>query len=1466
MLRTSRRDRRRGNILIVTLALLALMAIVGLTAVYYTKDQAERARIQGQPKGGGEGFSVDGTASATHFLRTLLYDEQDTGTGLLNSARGHSLVATMYGRQPGASIAWNGPGTFGGTAPPTFGSMDRKQLLNHRLFPTMGTTVSDPEWSGERGVTTPLAWTPTPSGYGGTHYAKNAPYTYPDFKDYYLASLCPATGEVLVPSFHRELAFGTLAPGNSNWTSSTGKFNTLRPRTGEHPNFPPVPANADGSYTGDVQNLPGGFNGATAGPGYARNDSIWIDTGLAPITLPNGRKIKPLIAPLILDLDGRLNLNVHGNAMGAGSSHASGQGFGPWEINLSKVLGTDATALIAARGTVATRSALPGRAAFPHFATGEELPRYGQVAWTGFNAANPFTLPTAAATAPTYTGGYAGTNTPLPSHPSLYNPYEWIGATGTTKAFPFTDSKILSLRYAPYRYDVSQLSFAPSATAALVGTAALPNPNPPHQATPNPYRTDLSHANRMVTTTMSNALHRSMLMPGYTGTTPQATDPAAALGAMDLNRTLADYRGTGGTGALTPGTVNSTNATAADDDRQRFAMDIFARLVAATITETTTEASVNPTTGLVTLGTAATPGSAVYNKLRQLAQLAANIVDYIDSDDVSTAFVWNPINPAIPRDAGNFATTPSPSPLSERVVFGVEKPRLVITEAYSEVSNDPTDNAVTDAMKMQTASNAAHVRFWVELQNPSMQPYVTAGAGPLGDGSAKVKYTPAELGSVGAFNPYQLVIVRNAKVAATPVINGLRIPTDANYPTNVTGDLPSGVAADITFDFSTASTATNQSITPANGNAGQGIVVLAANVPAPTTPPPEWSDFAPAAATFTNKIDGATIPAAIGGSTTSLAYPITLPMQANIDADFGTGAASVVGRHVLLLRRLANPYLPGPTQTNPYITVDVLDHVRSADRVILANGQNLNNVRPARAALGGAGYEPKTPDALLPQSVGKVQPLAAYSDPAQATSTTATATTAYPATTMVVQQSPATAADGVKHTLGSQNSTLANPFDWFAHLDRPLVNQTELLHVTTGKAHDVTTNFVVNTTKNTGAVFHHAFVANTAEYQRVYRALDLLTVQPFGHQMALGGRVPGRININTIQDQRVWRALFDAQGYNGFDETGFVDNLWNQLMATRTANIADRYAVGIATPFKCPIPAATVHDNGAAVGDRPFLPFGVSTITAGSGNTFNAGTGIDDTLLRRVPAGSGLPAAFLPSAPTTHPYQQAEALRKILNNTTTVSHTFAVWITVGYFEVESETLPTGWPTGLPAPVVLGKEYYLNAPGDTRRKFFALVDRSNIGYTPAEALTPPAAGTPYTQVDHPFFTTVGENSIGGTTATIKVSTAGASAPNTATVYSDGVPVTITVSPAVGSTLVIGTGANRDIVTVTGVGTEDATTKLTPVTVAPIVAGTIKAHYAGECVANIVPGNPGVPTDFDPTATKYKAVVPVWVKLP
>ena len=45
MFRPTRTSARRGNILIVTVLLLALFAIVGITMVYYATAQAERARI-----------------------------------------------------------------------------------------------------------------------------------------------------------------------------------------------------------------------------------------------------------------------------------------------------------------------------------------------------------------------------------------------------------------------------------------------------------------------------------------------------------------------------------------------------------------------------------------------------------------------------------------------------------------------------------------------------------------------------------------------------------------------------------------------------------------------------------------------------------------------------------------------------------------------------------------------------------------------------------------------------------------------------------------------------------------------------------------------------------------------------------------------------------------------------------------------------------------------------------------------------------------------------------------------------------------------------------------------------------------------------------------------------------------------------------------------------------------------------
>src|SRR5262249_51745792 len=131
-------------------------------------------------------------------------------------------------------------------------------------------------------------------------------------------------------------------------------------------------------------------------------------------------------------------------------------------------------------------------------------------------------------------------------------------------------------------------------------------------------------------------------------------------------------------------------------------------------------------------------------------------------------------------------------------------------------------------------------------------------------------------------------------------------------------------------------------------------------------------------------------------------------------------------------------------------------------------------------------------------------------------------------------------ADNVRHTLNRANSrgatpsntqptynpagrlngtgtadTIMTPFDWLTHLDRPLINQLELLHVTAGKPHELTINFIQGGTAAAPAPVPikegHAIyrtVTQTPGGDQYYRALELLRVGSRVYQAPLGGRVP----------------------------------------------------------------------------------------------------------------------------------------------------------------------------------------------------------------------------------------------------------------------------------------------------------------------------------------------------------------------
>jgi len=1375
-------------------------------------------------------------------------------------------------------------------------------MINFAWVPSMSPLIFDIDnnYARDPRLGAPQAWdytvTPPVPAYrpqalggppGDRYWAKNADYSYPDNNNFFLGAIDPTSGKVLIQSYHRPWLIvnattgaqqppppnpeaetpprtgptavpPTFIPGDPNpWTNVAGRLQMLRPRPVDHqwppgsgqsewrypmPNF--VGGAPDGTY-GDVELL----TGKSIGRYY---DAQWLDPDL-PVRTWRGKNYKPLIAMLIVDLDGRINLNTAGNYFLDNTRippqmvHASNQGVGPWEVNVSRVLltyppptvpqpipvpfarpdegaqlllGTSPTAqgrygiswmntstglvpLIApikqyvgnqpnpaVRSTIATPDQVqmvgqnqPPSGSAAHF--------YGAVDYKAGFGQGGYSIDDVQGHATNFTYGwgqwgqaYIGqwppltpaqipqphpnnrygqgiyiadpTNPDAPpiydersDHPSLFNPYlvrnrTWMNKNpglpvlGQTRIIPnrvFGVEDVRNLN-AQYNYAVSQNSQLVLMAKSLNAMGALGNPeffngqlNARFVTTPFSNDIDLPGSGPFRISLNATPPQQGQPYPPPTGQAGPVdpTNPAlptdsfddsfrtrmnSILGPVDLSRKLTDYR-MNLNAPLGPGNIGNWQRAIAD--RQQLAADIFKRLRYATGESTDPAALQTPTAGNPTQ--------------RWLAQVAVNIVDFIDSDECITPFKWT--SPTGGDQNGLPMSNEPTNQLDQYAgqikndwVFGFERPRVNVNEGYFRIDNDPNDPFPVDMTSgMKTASLDYDMKLWLELHNP----LTPASAGEQFMGSEGYGNPAMDDNTHGGYRAalkdnftgqektvYRVLVYRvNGQAGAVPP-DSLKM---RGYD-NVAG-IPDVANSGGSIQFLSAVRFDGQGVNPDNvdttGNS-KGLQVIEPNGGAQYR---DESFF----------LAGPQLDQQMGAGRAQIPTPnpdaqanlTTKALQAKVKLKTEFVNGQMQWSPSFVLQRLACPALP-PSQMNPYITVDYFE----GDPVAVNNHLKYDDKGPTDANNPGT-----EPDWQTTFSWGRRQPydgVIVYTDQAH-----------YRQTTGAPQMGK------INHTLGQHNGkvqmpapqgaqwdagqTLEIPFRPLAHFDRVVLSPTELFQVVGTKPHELTHEFCgppPPADPNNGLTQNGRlkYLVNWLDQPQVptpapaqppqpgvpyqgglmYRALGLLRTPTPLNGLGMGGRVPGKININTIFNKEVFNAICDAQagGPNRFQQSGAgwnVDFAWNQLLAVRQRPPAAPGLMQIGqndTPFRGFV-SDTMFDRHRTLALPDMLwPQGDTTLSK------------EDYRPGQAPAGH---ASAL---------EKFELLSKVNNQFTTRSNSFAVYMMIGYFEVRN---PGPWnETNRP---VLGKELGVDDGTITRHKYFAVIDRTNLSIEP----NPPVAPNP-----------------------------------------------------------------------------------------------------------------------------------------
>ncbi len=621
-----------------------------------------------------------------------------------------------------------------------------------------------------------------------------------------------------------------------------------------------------------------------------------------------------------------------------------------------------------------------------------------------------------------------------------------------------------------------------------------------------------------------------------------------------------------------------------------------------------------------------------FRTLQWLAQLAANMVDAVDDDDVMTVYPWYPVG--VPRaNRTNY-------------VIGTEQPSLVINEAYAQADNVDTDTGIINITPIgnRKANDGYRLHVWTELLNPRVS-------------DASFNNTVNLLINGQANQPaYQLVLAPYDNVSkGRNVLND----TDNVYGNPNSGLITTKMAVSTVQDWAVNNSQIlplkNAYANPAGNPTNGGFFTVG----------PQTTYLTDAGDANVKPAD----PNLIAAKTSHQSPSMRLILPA--------GAALGDYRPTILLRRLACPSQPlnDPASgafnpallPNPFVTIDAF-HLSD-----LANGE-VNDARSYDGNGVNGAYVPVANRVAF----GRRQPFAAIDYVAQNPN-----------------RVPAPNPDEPKHTFYRHNgidptppAALANyfptdpnqtirKFDWLVHLDRQVVSPIELLNVSAWKPHQLTAKFFQ------GGVPHQQVARWFDPTTRLHRFLEFVQTAPRTNGVHAGGRIPGKVNINTMMDPAVFSAVCDAQAGNRFNDTQ-VQNVFQMLMAQRSPSITS------GNPFSTP--------------DRPF--WSLAQGESPGGDQWTTGLrGIENTLLAPITGGNAnSPRLLDPLGGAAHPYHNLELLNKIYKNVTTRSNVFAVWVTVGYFEVTNENA---------RPVQLGAEIGRAEGRHIRHRFFALIDRTKM---------------------------------------------------------------------------------------------------------------------------------------------------------